>query len=111
MARRSKSTTRAVQTGLARGRVAAELARKEGLRLEALARLETAPERVSVEESGPLDPKPDETARERVGLLAGRAELDAREAKYRKLVADYGGNRRARRRARAEVDRDARRKR
>jgi hypothetical protein len=50
-------------------------------------------------------PERDETARHRVGLLTGRAELDVREATYRKLVAQYGGNRRARRRARAEVRR------
>lgn len=50
-----------------------------------------------------LLPQSDETARERVALLTGKAELDAREALYRKLAAEYGGNRRARRRARAET--------
>lgn len=70
----------------------------------------TAADRVpKPEEPGPLDPKPDETARERVAaMLTRRHELDARESKYRQLVAQYGGNRRARRRARAEVDREAR---
>lgn len=42
--------------------------------------------------------------RERVAaMLTGRSDIDAREAKYRQLVAQYGGNRRARRRARAEI--------
>lgn len=46
----------------------------------------------------------DETARQRVAVfLAERNELDRREARYRQLVAQYGSNRRARRRARAEV--------
>jgi hypothetical protein len=48
-------------------------------------------------------PQVDETARQRVALLTGKAALDAREAKYRQLVVLYGGNRRAKRRARAEV--------
>jgi hypothetical protein len=43
-------------------------------------------------------------------LLAKRQELDATEAKYKKLAAEYGGNRRARRRARAEVDREVRKR-
>lgn len=81
---------------------------REARDLEPAARRHTASERVPVDEPGLLDPKPDETARERVALLTGRASLDEREAKYRKLVAMYGGNRRARRRARAEVDREAR---
>lgn len=38
-----------------------------------------------------------------IAMLTKRAELDATEARYRKLAAVYGGNRRARRRARAEV--------
>lgn len=50
-------------------------------------------------------------ARERAGLLlAKRQELDAAEVTYLKLAAEYGGNRRGRRRARAEVDREARKK-
>jgi hypothetical protein len=50
-------------------------------------------------------------ARERAAaLLAKRQELDATEATYLKLAAEYGGNRRGRRRARAEVDRAARKK-
>lgn len=37
-------------------------------------------------------------------LLTARAELDEREARYRQLVTKYGSNRRARRKARAEVN-------
>lgn len=36
-------------------------------------------------------------------LLTGRAELDENEARYRQLAQKYGGNRKARRRARAEA--------
>jgi len=45
----------------------------------------------------------DETARARVQMLTARAKLDEQESRYRQLVEAYGGNRRARRRARAEV--------
>jgi hypothetical protein len=45
-----------------------------------------------------------DTARQRAAaMLAKRGELDAREAKFRQLAAIYGGNRLARRRARAEL--------
>jgi hypothetical protein len=50
-------------------------------------------------------PEPDETARERVAMLAGRAKRDEREALERRLAAEYGGNRRAKRRARVEAKR------
>jgi hypothetical protein len=38
-------------------------------------------------------------------MLAGRAKLDEREALERRLAAEYGGNRRAKRRARVEAKR------
>jgi len=57
-----------------------------------------------------LLPKPsrpeDETAHDRIAvMLAEKARLDIQEAKYKQLVTKYGGNRKARRRARAEVRR------
>lgn len=66
---------------------------------------ETAPERVAEMQADARRPDlPDETARSHIAaMLAERNELDARDVRYRKLVAEYGGNRHARRRARAEV--------
>ena len=58
----------------------------------------------------PQPPEPDETARERVAVLTGRAQMDEREALERKLAAEYGGNRAAKRRARVEAKRIMKRK-
>lgn len=50
-------------------------------------------------------------ARERAGLLLKRQALDERAVQEAKLAALYGGGRKGRRRARAEVERTARKKR
>lgn len=39
-----------------------------------------------------------------ISKLMARAKLDETEARFHKLAAQYGGNRKARRRARAEVN-------
>jgi len=46
----------------------------------------------------------DDASRRASALLLGRGKLDEKEARYATLVAEYGGNRRARRKARAEVN-------
>lgn len=47
----------------------------------------------------------DDASKRASALLLGRGKLDEKEARYAKLAAEYGGNRKARRRARAEVNR------
>lgn len=91
-------------------RAAAEIAAAEDARV--LAQLEALAQRLREDElvyGSALNPEP--ARGQAAALLAKRQELDEQEVTYLKLAAEYGGTRKARRRARAEVDRAARKKR